>query len=254
MKLAANQPYFFPYLGYFQLIRAADEFILYDQVDYIRHGWVNRNRLLPVNGRPAYFIAPIQSRAGGGRIRDIRIDNSGGWFKRTLKQIEVNYRRAPHFREIFPRLEEFFTGREGSLAALNGAAVRAVCACLEMKTKIVADTAPFDALEVELGRPESDLRQSYRERLQVTDPKTIRILEICRRERADTYINPIGGRALYDRGVFERNGIRLFFIQTRPVRYPQRTSGFFPDLSIVDVLMNCGKDGTRDLLDQYDLI
>ena len=254
MKLAVFQPYFFPYLAYFQLISAVDKFILYDCLNYIRQGWVNRNRLLLVNGQPVYFVVPIKAQSSYSKICDILIDNQTNWRRKTCKQIEMNYRRSPFFEEVYPFVEKALTGKEDRLTDLNGATIRAVCAFLEIPTEIVTSDSEYEALEIELGKSESDAKTFYLRQQQLDDIKTIRVLEICRKEGAETYINASGGRNLYDKQVFARSGINLLFVRSLPYTYRQRSKEFFPDLSILDVLMNCGKMGTRQLLRNYELI
>ena len=187
MKLAIFQPYFFPYLGYFQLISAVDKFILYDCLNYIRQGWVNRNRLLRVNSQPVYFVVPIREQSSYTKIRKILIDNQTNWRRKTCKQIEMNYRRSPFFNEVYPLVEKALTGKEEYLTALNGAAMRAVCSFLEIPTEIVTSDSEYEALEIELGKSESDAKTFYLRQQQLDDIKTIRVLEICRKEGADLY-------------------------------------------------------------------
>ena len=254
MKLAAMQPYFFPYLGYFQLISAVDKFILYDRLNYIRQGWVNRNRILPVHGHPTYLVVPLKNQSVYSKISDILIDNRTNWRRKTCRQIEMNYRKSFFFDQVFPLVEETLAGKEDHLTGLNGATTRAVCDFLEIPTEIVTDVSGYKALEIELEKSDSALIASYVRQQQLADIKTIRVLEICKKENAATYINAIGGQALYDKNVFARNGIELYFIQSQPYTYQQRSKEFFPNLSILDVLMNCGKAGTQQLLNDYELI
>jgi hypothetical protein len=113
------QPYFFPYLSYFQLISAVDKFILYDRVNFIRHGWENRNRLLLVNGHPVYFGVPIKAGSSNSISRDIIIDNRANWCRKTCKQIVMNYRRSPFFNEVYPLVEKALDGNQDHLTTLN---------------------------------------------------------------------------------------------------------------------------------------
>jgi hypothetical protein len=254
MKLAAMQPYFFPYLGYFQLISAVDKFILYDNLNYIRHEWVSRNRLLPVHGQPTYFIVPLKEQSTYSKIRDILINNRTDWRRKICKQIELNYRRSPFFDEVYPLVEKALAGKEDHLTTLNSATIQLVCAFLELPTIIVTDISEYEALEIELSRSDSDVIAFYMRQQGLSDSKTIRVLEICNKEGAGTYINAIGGQALYDKQIFTRSGINLYFLQSLPYTYHQNSTEFYPGLSILDVLMNCGKAGTRRLLNKYELI
>ena len=254
MKLAAMQPYFFPYLGYFQLISAVDKIILYDHLNYIRQGWINRNRILLVNCQQVYLLAPIKAQCSYSKIRDILIDNQTNWRRRNCKQIEMNYRRSPFFEEVYPFVELALAGSEEYLTTLNEVAIRAVCSFLEIPTEIVTSGSEYEALEVELGKSTSEIKTFYLRKQQLNDIKTIRVLEICKKEGAETYINAIGGRGLYDKQVFANSGIDLFFVHSLSYSYRQRSKDFYPDLSILDVLMNCGKAGAQQLLKNYELV
>lgn len=252
MKLAAMQPYFFPYIGYFQLIKDVDVFILYDRVSYSTGGWFNRNRLLRVNAEPFYIIVPVQNCSVQTLTRDVYLDNKHLWRKQMLKWIENNYRRATYFQEIFPLVEKALSGSEERLSDLNYATLHMVCDFLEISTPIVQEHSGFEQIEHELGSAFSD--QDTTSTDTGVDKKTLRIFKICQLFNTKDYINAIGGQALYSQKVFAEHGIDLKFIQTRPYQYTQRASRFFPHLSIIDVLMNCGKEGTQQLLQQYDLV
>lgn len=247
MKLAAMQSYFFPYLGYFQLIAAADVFILYDHVAYIRHGWVNRNRLLRVNSAPFFFVVPISKHPQQTPIRQIYIENTRAWRKHLCKLIESNYRRATFFEQVYPLVKQALNGREERLSDLNEATLRLVCNFLEITTPLIREHPAFEQIETELQATSPEANAPL-------ERKTLRILKICHQFHANEYLNAIGGQTLYHRQNFAPNGIALKFIQTRPYQYSQRAQQFFPHLSILDVLMNCGKQGTQHLLQQYDLI
>jgi len=183
MKLAAMQPYFFPYLGYFQLVSAVDKFILYGNLNYIRHGWVNRNRLLTVHGQPTYFVVPIKKQSSYSKIRDILIDNQTDWQTKTCKPIDMNYCRSPFYDEVYPLVEKALTGKEELLTTLNGATIRAVCEFLEILTEIVTDVSEYEALEIELSQSDSHVKTFYLRQQQLADTKTIRVLEICKKRR-----------------------------------------------------------------------
>jgi hypothetical protein len=254
ISIAVMQPYCFPYIGYFQLIHSVDRFIFYDQLSYIRHGWINRNRILQANAGPLFFIVPVLSESARGNISDVVIDNRTGWFRKTRKMIELNYRRAPFFDQVMPLIDPFLTGRINNLSKLNCESTEAICRFLDMDTETVSGYDPALRIEKDLHDSDSVLMRDYFERWKLADRKSIRILEICRHENAAVYINAAGGANLYDKAVFARAGLDVYFINTRPVAYRQMAADFHSNLSIIDVLMNCGKDGTRKLLGEYDVI
>ena len=247
------QPYFFPYLGYFQLIQAVDKFILYDNVNYIKKGWVNRNRLV-VQGRPRFIVVPLQQQSSAQKIRDARIDMTRDWRKRLFGTIYLNYKRCAFFDEVFPLIERVLAMDVEHLTELNCSSVRWIAEFLEIPTDIVTDVSNYEGLERDLSEETSRIREEYTQRQNLSDTKTIRIFLICRNEGAGTYINAIGGQALYDKSLFANNGIALWFVKTLPYSYEQRADEFFSSMSIIDVLMNCGKAGTKELLSRYELI
>lgn len=225
-RVAIMQPYFLPYIGYFQLVAAADEFIVYDDIQYTKKGWINRNRYL-CEGRDRLFTLPVQQ---GPSLADVRERSLAAGFDRPalLNRLREAYRQAPHFDETFPLVESVVRRGEGNLFAYIFGSIRDVCGHLGLATRLtVSSTLGVDRALAGAGR----------------------VIALCRRAGADTYINPIGGRELYAAAEFARHGIALRFLRSGDVRYPQFGAGFVPALSIVDVLMFNGREGTRRLVD-----
>ncbi len=255
MKLAIMQPYFFPYLGYYQAIYAVDKYILYDNLAYIKEGWMNKNRFLVVNGEPAYFFVEVKKKSSFKKISDIELVDGNWWRKKILKSIFYNYKTRPFFDEICPIVERVVNAEVRFLTELNSKSIKEVCDYLDIKTEVTTDTSKYFQLEKDLSCDELEISARFPTiRLNNPEKKVIRVIEICHAEGAETFINAIGGRELYDKAEFERNNIKLFFIQTNPYSYKQSAEMFYPHLSIIDVLMNCGKDGAKKLLNEYTLI
>lgn len=225
-RVAIMQPYFLPYIGYFQLVAAADEFIVYDDIQYTKKGWINRNRYL-CEGRDRLFTLPVQQ---GPSLADVRERTLAAGFDRPalLNRLREAYRQAPHFDETFPLVESVVRRGEGNLFAYVFGSIRDVCGHLGLATRLTVSST----LGVDRALPGAG-----------------RVIALCRRAGADTYINPIGGRELYAADEFARHGIALRFLRSGEVRYPQFGAGFVPALSIVDVLMFNGREGTRRLVD-----
>lgn len=245
MRLAAMQPYFFPYLGYFQLIAAADRFLLYDNLNYMRQGWVHRNRIRLKGGGEFYCAAPLLGASSNVRIRDVRVDPAGRWPGRFLDLLEHNYKKAPFYDDVFPAIEQAVRRPATHLTEVNRNGIRAVAEFLGIATPISHDTAPFQDFEEAARAERSPWLDELALDMGTTDIKTLRVLYLCRQERADAYLNPPGGRELYARDVFAQNDVALQFLQPTLAPYPQQGDGFLPGLSILDVLMNCGREGTR---------
>jgi hypothetical protein len=208
------QPYFLPYVGYYQLISAVDIFIVYDDVQYTKKGWINRNRLLRT-GEPAVFSLPLKSASDylDIRERELAIDFDPA---RLVRQFGGIYRRAPHYAETMPLVERVMACPDRNLFAFVEWSIRASCAHLGIATEIVRSSAvPIDR----------GLRRESR------------VIALCRAVDATTYINPPGGVDLYDPGTFAANGVDLRFLHPRPFTYRQFEDEFVPWLSIVDVLM-----------------
>lgn len=230
-RLAVMQPYLFPYLGYWQLLHAVDRHVVYDDVNYIKGGWINRNRLL-VAGQVAYVTVPLHGASSFSRICDIALDTRAPWRDKLLRTIAFNYRRAPAFAQVFPVLERLVQHEAALLADYLLHQIRGVAAWLGIGAEIVPSSRVYD---------NAHLRGQER------------VLDICRREGARTYVNLPGGRALYDAAAFGAAGVALRFVQPQPLQYPQTMPGFAPGLSIIDTLMALGVDGTRRALDDCDL-
>jgi hypothetical protein len=214
MKLAIMQPYFFPYIGYFQLIAAVDQFVVYDNIKYTKKGWINRNRILQ-NGKDAIFSLPLKS---GSDSLDICERELAADFKRgkLLNQIIGSYRSAPYFEQTFPLIEQIVRYDHANLFRYLHHSIVSVCAHLGLSTEIRVSS------EIDIDHE-----------LKGQD----KVLALCRALGAQTYINAIGGIDLYGRSDFQARGMELRFIQSTPFEYAQFDAPFVPWLSIVDVMM-----------------
>lgn len=255
MKLAIMQPYFFPYIGYFQCIQAVDKYILYDNVDYIRKGWMHRNRILIKYHLPMYINVPIIEKSSHKKIYEIQIDPSSVWKKKLLKLLVMNYKGSNYFNEVFPVIENLIKTEETTLFKYNSEIIKGISLFLDIQTEIVSENSNYLPLEEALNGIEDNNYSEFPELL-VTKPlkKTARILKICSAEGAAMYINAIGGEELYSKEEFKAYGVELSFLKTRLFSYTQFSKSFHPHLSVIDVLMHNGKEGTKQLLTQYDLL
>lgn len=244
------QPYFFPYLGYFQLINAVDKFILYDLVNYIKKGYINRNMILNRSLNKEWPItAPLQKQSSNSKIYEVRLTESKMWKSKLLKDIYFNYKRAPNFEPTYSLINEIFNFETNLISDFNSNSLKKICNYLQINTEISDKEAYFDEVEQHLGVvdcDETDTNMLY-------PTKERRILEICKREGADSYFNPIGGKTLYDKAVFKENKIDLFFLRLTEVIYDQQVDGFIPNLSIIDVMMFNSADEITKQLNKYEL-
>ena len=236
MKIAIMQPYFMPYIGYFQLINAVDKFVIYDDVNFIKGGWINRNNIL-LNNKSFLFSIPINNQSSFTKINSVKIDSKlyYSWKNKFLKTIFLSYKKASNFEQTYQILEltlavnsDEFTISNLSLKAINN-----VLSYLKIDTEIIESSSIFNNNELK---------------------SQDRVIDICKLLGGTKYINPIGGVKLYDKNVFESVNLNLKFLQSKNVIYNQFNKDFISNLSIIDVLMFNEINEINSLLGKYNLI
>ncbi len=232
MKLAIMQPYFFPYIGYFQLINAVDKFVVYDDVAYIKNGWINRNRIM-VSNKTQYITTPVTNASTNYLINETQIVNYQRFKNKFLKTIKYNYSKAPYFNEIFNLLKEIFSEDFYYISKLNVSLLFRILDYLKIKTEILIASESFG---------NQDLNSQER------------VLDICKKENATIYINAIGGTELYDKEKFKNSNINLYFLKPKYISYKQQNNEFIPWLSIIDVMMFNYPEKINKMLNEYSLI
>ena len=225
------QPYFLPYIGYWQLINAVDKFIIYDNIEYSKGGWFNRNRIL-VNGRDAYITISLKKDSDYLSVNQRLLADEFNRQK-LLNQIKGSYIKSPYYKDIFPLLEDIIMCQEKNLFDFLLYSIEKIVDLLHINTKLIVSSS-------------LNINHSLK--------NTNKVLEICRELGADTYYNAIGGQKLYDNMEFMGKGIDLKFIKTDVIKYKQFNDCFVPNLSIVDVLMFNSVDEVNMMLDKYTLI
>ena len=226
------QPYIFPYIGYFQLINAVDKFVIYDDVNFINKGWINRNRILN-NGKDSLFTIPLKEASQNKLINEIEINWDIAWKSKFLKTLEQCYKKAPFYSEILPIIEQTLSIDNEPVSKVIEHNLRLICNYLDIKTEIISSSALYQNTHLKAQE---------------------RILDICLQEKVSQYINPIGGLELYDKDFFETKNLQLNFIKSNSIEYPQFKNEFVPWLSMIDVLMFNSKDKIKEFLDNYELI
>ena len=232
MKIGIMQPYIFPYIGYFQLINAVDKFVIYDDVNFINKGWINRNRILN-NGKDSLFSIPLKEASQNKLISEIEVNWDNNWKFKFLKTLEQCYKKAPFYPEALLIIEETLKVEKGTISGVSEHNLRLICSYLGIKTEIISSSVIYQNTH-----------------LKAQD----RILDICLQEKATQYINPIGGLELYDKDIFTDKDIKMNFIKSHPIEYPQFKNEFVPWLSMIDVLMFNSKEKIKEFLDNYELI
>jgi hypothetical protein len=231
VTLGIMQPYFLPYLGYWQLLAAVDRFVVYDNIQYAKKGWINRNRFLR-NGTDAFFTVPLKKGSDFLNVVDRSIADDFDPAT-LLNPLAAAYRKAPYFDAVFPLVESIVAAAPRHLFEYLHHSLVATARYLDIRTPIVvSSTVPIDhALKGEA-----------------------KVMALCTALGATRYVNAIGGRELYSAPAFAGRGIELKFIQSRPMAYAQYGQPFVPGLSIVDVMMFNSRDAVRAMLGEYDLV
>lgn len=233
MKIAIMQPYFFPYIGYFQLMDAVDEFVVYDNIEFTKKGWINRNRILS-NGKDAYITLPLKKDSDFLDIKDRFLADAWPEERQAMiNRIKEAYRKAPYFEFSYPVVEKILSCEEKNLFKFIYNSIILVKDYLGIKTPLViSSTIGID------HKLKSDKK----------------VMAICRARHADAYLNPIGGTELYDKNIFLSEGIDLEFHKTAEVNYKQFDNEFLPFLSIIDVMMFNPKEKIREYLKTFSII
>jgi hypothetical protein len=234
MKLAIMQPYLFPYIGYFQLISAVDRFVIYDDVNFIKQGWINRNKIL-INSKEYLFTVHLKHSSSFDTIKNTQIDDKSyfKWAEKFLKALAFNYKNAPYFKKIYTLVEEVFLSESKHISLLATNSLKAIANYLCIKSDFVDTSSVYQ---------NSNLSGQER------------ILDICKKEKATVYINLKGGIPLYLKHDFQKQNIKLCFIVSPYIEYKQFQNKFIPSLSIIDILMFNSRDQTRKLLENYQLL
>jgi len=217
MKIAIMQPYFLPYIGYFQMINSVDTFVFYDNVTFIKGGWINRNK---IKGGTLFTI-PIKKQSSNRLIRDTEIVWNNRKINTLLKTIQQTYSKSPYFNEVFSIIEDLINSQPNTISELAISSITQFSKYMGINTKF---------------------KMASKENYKKSEDKVSRIVDICKTEEIDHYINPIGGQSLYDKSTFKSYGVKLNFIQTKP------------SLSIIDECFSHSKEELSIKLNQYELI
>lgn len=231
MKLVIMQPYLFPYLGYIQLMQVADTFVIYDDAQFARASWINRNRIIGSNG-PQLFTLNLVGASANKAISEIHIGDNLSKLRKTMNQ---TYAKAPFVEDGMSFIDECFAFEDANLARFLGNSLILLANRLQLPTKFVWAS--------ELGRNTTLAAQDA-------------VLDMCEILGATHYINAEGGKELYSQADFRSRNMQLSFLQHHVTEYPQtrNRSDFEPRLSVIDPIMNIGFAGVKAKLNNYDLV
>lgn len=231
MRIGVMQPYFLPYIGYWQLLNFVDTYVIFDDVNFINRGWINRNRIL-INGKPKYINIPLSGASQNKLINEIYILNDN-YQKENLKKVELSYAKAPYFENAYSVFRKINDNKEKKLSKYLYDSLILICEYLEIETNIVFSS------------------EIHKNNLLKAQEK---ILEICKILGASEYTNAIGGQNLYSKNKFKEKNIRLEFLKTEEIIYSQFNNEFQPDLSIIDVMMFNSKQEIKSMLNKFKII
>ena len=223
------QPYFLPYIGYFQLMKAADTFVFYDDVTFIKQGWINRNRIL-LNGKDFLFTLEMK---GASSFKNINTIEVGSNRNKLIKTFVQAYKKAPYFKDVEPLLFDIFDSTQSNLSKFIIETHLLITSYLRMSTKFLISS------QIEKNN-----------KLKGQD----KVLEICQQLGADIYINGIGGKDLYSKADFNQAGIKLTFLQPQKTEYKQFNEIVIPWLSIIDVMMFNSFEEIHKMLNNFKLV
>ena len=235
MKLAVMQPYFCPYIGYFSLIKHTDEFILFDIVQFIRHGWIERNRVLKQTGGTVYIQVPLVKHSRDTLIKDIQIRNTEDWKSKIRAQLSFYKKGNRYYKSVIEVIESVFKNEYANIVQLNKDMLIAICKYLNIDSKIQI----FSEMNLKI------------EKAQEPDEWA---LNICKTYGADEYWNPPGGKTFFDKTKYKDSNIELKFQQLKMPEYKQMTSNFEAGLSIIDVMMFNSPKNISNMLNDYNLV
>lgn len=220
MRIGILQPGYLPWLGFFEQMHKCDVFVLYDDVQYDKHGWRNRNRIKTVGGVQWLTVPVSVSLADSPRINEVRIDNSVNWRKKHLQSIRQNYSRAPYYGSYIGLFEETYAAEWELLVDLDIHFIEKLAACLGISTCLVRSSG-----------------------IDITETDRIgRLVNICRAFNADTFYEGAAGRDYIDTEYFVGQGITVEFQEYIHPVYHQLYGDFIPYLSVIDLLFNHGEE------------
>ena len=229
MKVAIMQPYFLPYIGYWQLIKAVDKYVIYDDVNYIKRGWINRNNIL-MGGGKKFFTITLNGSSQNKLINEIEISDD---FRKFMKTIQQHYIRAPYYGDILPLIEKIVSFETRCLSVFITNSIKSILSYLSVDTEILISSQLVKDCSLN-GKD--------------------KIINICKNLGADSYYNAIGGQEMYNKDECANHGIDLRFLKTKIVSYKQFKNEFVPSLSILDVLMFNSVGEINIMLDSFELI
>lgn len=234
MKIAIMQPYLFPYIGYFSLIKNTDYFVFFDTPQYIRKGWINRNRILGTNGTDVYFTVPVEKCARETPINKVKISCNENWKEKWMGQLTIYKKRAPYYSKIISLVQDILNVKTQYISELAINSVVRTCDYLGMNFH-------YDIFS-QMNLPLFEVKAPDEWALYIT-----------KEMKYDTYVNPPGGKSFFDASKYKKVDIELEFLTQEIKKYNQRVKEFVPGLSMLDVMMFCTPEEILRMMDSYTI-
>jgi len=232
MIIGQMQSYFLPYIGYWQLINAVDTFVLFDNIQFRKKGWIHRNNIL-LNSEKKLFSLPLKRDSYKLNISDRYLSNDSSDIAQIIAQIKFGYKKAPYFSQVFPIIQDIFLYDEKNLFTYILYSIKKINEYLNINTKIIISSD----LNIDNNLKSQDI-----------------VIAVNKKLNSSIYINPIGGTELYSKKTMQENGIKLFFLESNIMEYKQFKNKFISHLSIIDIMMFNSKDEIKNMLGEYKLI
>lgn len=233
-KIVIMQPYFLPYMGYWQLMAQADIFVVYDTIEFSKKGWINRNRFLQ-NGTDQMFSIPLKKDSDYLHVKDRFLADAYDREK-LIRQFQGAYGKAPYFKDHFPVIEDIIMCDHDNLFDYIHNSILKICGFLGLKTDIIKSSAIDAGIDDLKGQD--------------------KVIALCKKLNATDYINLIGGLELYDKQDFENEGLNLKFLKSKPLHYETlKGQSALPHMSILDVFMfNSREDIVRAMDKEFEWV
>lgn len=232
-RLSIMQPYIFPYIGYFHLIEATDKIVFYDDVNYIKRGWINRNRIL-LNNSDFLFTIPVEKASQNKMINEIKPLIDSNFTDKFFAQIETAYKKAPHYNTVVEILKQVFSIHYESIADL---AINSIISV-------------YNFLDKDIEWSKSSVSSPETKGMDKAD----RLIQITKNLGYQKYINAIGGQELYQKEYFNTKGVELNFVKSQKIEYQQFNNDFVPWLSIIDILMFNDKNAVNEQITAHSRV
>jgi hypothetical protein len=235
-KIAIMQPYVFPYMGYMNLVNAADKFVFYDDVNFIKNGWINRNRIM-LMGEPYRFSIPLKQQSQNISIECTEVFELSRFVDKFLKQLGSSYKHSPYKNSVLDYVREVLSDNHKNIGEIAVSSVELFFRYIGIEKEFHYSSKEFSSTR---GLKKAD-----------------RLIKITQLLNSSEYLNALGGSSLYAKDLFASKGIIISFVKPSLMPYVHCNVGngiFRPGLSIVDIMMNLSEHEIRTQLDSYELV